>query len=191
MESNKNIIERFDLSSTKERFIERREILLDINKNMNEMLRLISSIDQEKVNEIPFEGSWSAAQLARHIIISNSGLIKLLNGPAQETLRKPDKMIGTLKKDFLNFKVKTKSAENVTPENIDFIKDRLISELEKIKTELNKIVFTLDLTKTCTLFPIPVYGDLTRLEVLYFVIYHTQRHVYQLKNIYEKITVKN
>ena len=33
----------------------------------------------------------------------------------------------------------------------------------------------------------PNFGQITNLEMLYFVLYHTQRHTHQLKNIVKHI----
>lgn len=63
----------------------------------------------------------------------------------------------------------------------------LLGALQDIKAGLDHAVTTLDLTKTCLAFELPVFGYLTRLEAIYFVIYHTQRHLHQLKNIYQQV----
>ena len=36
------------------------------------------------------------------------------------------------------------------------------------------------------LLNLPPIGELTKLELLHFVLYHTQRHIQQLKNILQK-----
>ena len=37
------------------------------------------------------------------------------------------------------------------------------------------------------LLDLPPIGEITKLEVLYFVLYHTQRHIHQLKNVIRHI----
>ncbi len=44
----------------------------EIDETFAELQRLISSFDQEQINIVPFEGSWTAGQLAQHVIISGS-----------------------------------------------------------------------------------------------------------------------
>jgi hypothetical protein len=58
-----------------------------------------------------------------------------------------------------------------------------MNSLEEIKATIDHAIQTLELSRTCLAFEIPVYGFLTRTEAIYFVIYHTQRHIQQLKNI--------
>jgi DinB family protein len=80
-----------------------------------------------------------------------------------------------------------KSPEFIVPEAMDYKKDYLLQSLDKIEEELLVAIKQLDLTQTCTSFELPVYGSLTRLEALSFVLYHTQRHIRQLKNIRDSI----
>ena len=47
----------------------------------------------------------------------------------------------------------------------------------------------LDLSATCLDFEMPGIGALTRLEWLWFYVWHTQRHLRQVKNIYAAITL--
>ena len=101
-------------------------------------------------------------------------------------MREPDEMIDKIKADFLNFEKEMKSPDFIVPEDEVYNKKELIDSLEKIKTEISKTAQNSDLTKICLSFEFPVLGHLTGLETLSFVIYHTQRHVHQLKKIINK-----
>ncbi len=72
-----------------------------------------------------------------------------------------------------------------------YAKDELINSLSGIIGQIREAVKTLDLTETCLLFSFPVYGEFTRLELINFVICHTQRHIHQLKKIYNELNSKN
>ena len=80
-----------------------------------------------------------------------------------------------------------KSPDFVVPPDIYYKKEDLLRSFEDINERINQALQTLDLTKTCLAFELPVYGFLTRLESLYFILYHTQRHLHQLKNIHQKM----
>lgn len=45
------------------------------------------------------------------------------------------------------------------------------------------VIIGKDLSKTCTDFAIPGYGNFTRMEWIGFNTVHTQRHVHPLKSI--------
>src|SRR5688500_10690517 len=92
-----------------------KEIRTEIDETITELLELISSFNQDEINVIPFEGSWRAGQLAKHVIMSGSGFAKIINGPVKETERKPDELVATIKRDFLDFSIKMKSPDFVVP----------------------------------------------------------------------------
>jgi hypothetical protein len=163
------------------------ETLDEINETLAEFKKLTSTFTEEQLNKVPFEGSWTAGQLSQHMIMANGGLAQMLNGPTRETRREHDEMVGKIKSDFLNFNIKMQSPDFIRPELASYKKKDLLVSLEDIRTEIGEAVSTLDLTKSCTSFEFPVYGFLTRLEAVYFVIYHTQRHIHQMKNIRREV----
>jgi hypothetical protein len=53
-----------------------------------------------------------------------------------------------------------------------------------------RAVQTLDLTSTCLEFELPGFGKFTRMEWGNFILYHSQRHIHQMKNIMRKIMLR-
>ncbi len=170
--------------------METKEILTEVDNKLTELIQYLSNFNQEQVNIVPFEGSWTAGQLARHMILANSGCVEMLSGPVKDTERKPDMMASKFKEDFLNFEIKMDSPDFVMPAPGDYNREELLSALESIRAKAIENIKTMDLTQTCTAFELPVYGYVTRLEVLCFVIYHTQRHIRQIKNIQQVVLNK-
>ncbi|MEO6845181.1 MAG: DinB family protein, partial [Ginsengibacter sp.] len=138
-------------------------------------------------NEIPFEGSWTVAQVGDHLLKSY-GLVEVLNdGPVRKTERLPGKAVEQVKKIFLDFDAKYKSAEALLPTKEPIEKEKLLSDLQKRISQIREVSQTKDLTETCQGLPFKGIGELTRLEWLHVVLYHTQRHIHQMKNISKKI----
>jgi DinB superfamily len=156
---------------------------VEIDKTLNDFIRLLSSIDQEQINIVPFNDSWTAGQVGQHVLLSVSGFAELVNGPVKETERAPDLGVEMLKKTFLNFTTKLKSPDFIKPAAVHYIKEELVQSLEEKKIALVLASEKLDLSKTCLAFELPATGFISRLEALHFVVYHTMRHVHQLKNI--------
>lgn len=73
------------------------------------------------------------------------------------------------------------------PEDRIYEKEKLVNSLEAIKSEIAKAIETTDMTQTFKTFEFPVYGYLTGAETLAFVVYHTQRHIHQLKKVAEVV----
>ena len=164
-----------------------REILFEqIEKATDELVKVFSSFSQDSINKVPFEGSWTAAQVAEHMRQSY-GVVETVNGSVEETKRDPLQNDKVLKDAFLNFDVKMKSPDFILPEKKQYEKQQLVSSLTELIGEIKHAVQTLDLTATCLDFELPNLGALTRAEWLFFAVYHTKRHTHQLKKIYDKV----
>jgi hypothetical protein len=163
--------------------MDRNGIITELENSLDAFQQLVASFDERQINERPFEGSWTPGQVAQHIVMANSGFGEVLNGPVGATDRAPDEQVEKIKNDFLDFSLKMEAPDFIVPYNKEYSKDNLLHALEKMKASVSKAVSDLDLTQTCLAFELPVYGRLTRLEAIYFVIYHTQRHAHQLKRI--------
>ncbi|MEO6838369.1 MAG: DinB family protein [Ginsengibacter sp.] len=158
-------------------------IEIKLEKTSNELVQLISSTNEFQFNEIPFEGSWSVSQVGDHLLKSY-GLVEVLNdGPVRKTERLPGKEIEQVKKIFLDFDAKYKSAEALLPTNEPIKKEELLSDLQKRISQIKELIQTKDLTETCIGIPFKGIGELTRMEWLHVILFHTQRHIHQIKNI--------
>jgi hypothetical protein len=149
--------------------------------------QLLSSIEDSKINIIPFADSWTAGQLGQHVILSAGGMVQLINGAVADTQRDPEENIPKLRAMFLDFTTKMKSPEFIVPEFKNYNKAELIKKLQEITTQLVHSIETLDTSKTCTSFEMPGSGHITRAEAMAFSIVHTQRHLHQLKNIVKQL----
>ncbi|MFA6275317.1 MAG: DinB family protein [Pedobacter sp.] len=163
------------------------QVQTDFNTTFSDLEKAISLIEQENFNRIPFPNSWTAGQVVQHIILSSGGFAGVLNAAVKPSDRAADELIPRIKADFLNFGIKMKSPDFILPEDKKYNKEDLLGTIKGIKKDILKEIETLDLTQMCLAFELPGYGFLTRLEAIYFVIYHTQRHVHQLNNIALKL----
>lgn len=163
------------------------QISTEFEKTSAELIRLISSTNEEQFNEIPFEASWSVAQVGDHLLKSYAMVEALNAGPVKKTERLPEKEIETVKKIFLDFDAKYKSAERLLPSDEPIEKEKLLIDLRKRISQIKEVIQTKDLTETCAGLPFKGIGELTRMEWLHVILFHTQRHIYQIKNILESL----
>lgn len=145
-----------------------------------EFMGLISLFDQAEFNTVPFEGSWTAAQVGTHVLKSNRSIIQALNMEAQPADRSPDERVGELKSVFLNFSTMLKSPDFIIPETGNYKKEKLIKDIDESINELKNIGKKVSLSGTISHV---AFGDITKLELMHFVVYHTQRHSHQLQKI--------
>ena len=113
----------------------------------------------------------------------------MLYGPVKKTSRPPDGRIEDLKSVFLDFNLKMKSPDFIIPEKKDYHRSQLQDDFKKTASQLKEAVKTLDLSEICVDTP-SVLGELTRLELISFIILHTKRHTHQLENIKSHMMAK-
>lgn len=163
-----------------------KNIAHELKASSENFVKTLSSFSDHQFNEVPFEGSWTAGQIGEHILKSN--VTPLLYGKTEETSGRPDEKVQRIKDDMLNFEVKMKNPDFNTPSESKKDKEKTISKLRDAFEKAVEAAGELDLTKTCNDFELPGgAGKLTRLEWLYFMNYHIQRHTHQLENVKEKV----
>jgi len=165
--------------------LNKEDVLESVEKTTSDLFQLLDRFDQQNINRIPFEDSWTAAQLADHITRSNLSITKalLLNGAA--ATRDKGARIKELKEIFLDFKTKLKSPEFIVPTKTSYERSSVLSYL---KQSVEKLLEVSTQTDMSTMINHPAFGDITKFEILHFVLYHTQRHFYQLKKIFQAIS---
>jgi len=163
-------------------------VISEYRKTVDDLLEAIEQFSQEKINEVPFEGSWTAAQVADHIYKSQEVFPKLLNGKTEETKRDTEKKKHQIKSIFLDFSNKMKSPDFIIPTDEPQKKEELIRRMENKAKEITLAMNDHDLSKTFIDFELPGFGKFTGLEWGWFITYHTQRHTHQLKNILSKFS---
>ena len=165
-----------------------KQLFTSLGETWVELVYMISSTNESRINAVPFEGSWTAAQLATHVIKSNKAITQGLHMEGKPAERNPEAGVPHLKKMFLNFETKFQSPEFIVPENKQYNKEAVVTALnrsiELLKEAGNKV-------NLAEIINLPVFGEITKLELLYFVLYHTQRHIHQLKGILRVLQEKN
>jgi hypothetical protein len=168
--------------------INTKELFVSLDETWSELLKLISSTDSSTVNTVPFKDSWTAAQLATHVTKSNRAIAQGLNMEGKPAERNPEEGVPNLKKMFLDFNTKFQSPEFIIPENTRYNKEAVIATFKKSIDQLRAARTKVNLIEIINL---PVFGETTKLELLHFVLYHTQRHIHQLKKILKALQQKN
>ena len=162
-------------------------LFTSLDETWAELLKLISSANEKALTTIPCKYSWTAAQLIVHVKKSNKGIKQALNMEGKTADRNHDERVPELKKVFLDFDAKYQSPEFIVPEKGYYNKEEIIEGLKKSIEQLQDMRMEKDLSEIISL---PIFGEVTKLELLHFVLYHTQRHIHQLKKILKAIKEK-
>jgi len=149
------------------------ELVHEVNDTMEKAVTTFSEIAEGNINQVPFENSWTAAQVMKHLVLSNGGFAEIMRGSVSDSERDAAENVATIKSIFLDFTTKMKSPDFIVPPDKVYDKAALLTAFIDIKNQLVQIVQTEDLSKLCTAFKLPQLGFLTRLEAVHFVIFHT------------------
>lgn len=158
------------------------QIATKLRESFTTLVDELSSLSMDQINLVPFEGSWTAAQVGDHLYKSYDAVGVLL-GNTKIADRAPDQKAHEIEEIFLNFSTKLKSPEFILPQITPINKDTLIEGILKRTGEILQVAGSEDLDLLCTDFEFPQSGALTRLEWLVFFNAHTVRHNRQIVNI--------
>src|SRR6478736_1514584 len=105
------------------------EILSATADAVSQLTGLLSAVNNDKVNTVPYEGSWTAPQLLRHVAKSINGMTTAMHKDAKPAARNPGERIEELKRIFLDFSRKLKQPDFIVPEEQLYEKQSSIEEL--------------------------------------------------------------
>ena len=164
--------------------LEKEHLIEILEGTARQLMEKVQGFDEVEINVIPFKNSWTAAQVAEHLTKSNNSIAKamLLNGTTIN--RHYGARVEELKKIFLDFDSKLKSPDFILPSQNIYEKEVVFNNL---KWSVDKL---LEVSRESELFEMinhRAFGDITKFEILYFVHFHTLRHIHQLDQIYEAV----
>lgn len=162
----------------------REELIVAIENTFGQLKGELSKFDDGSLNQIPFEGSWTAGQTAEHIVICGSGIP---DAQTSVTNRPYDKKVEAIKELFLNFDLKFETDPSLAPGPPPHNKEELLEKIGKIKAHLKDVAQTTDLEALCEDMELSSFGFLTRHEWLRFIMFHTQRHTHQISSIGKRL----
>jgi len=163
------------------------EILAATSDAISQITDLMSAVDEDKVNTVPYEGSWTTPQLLRHVTKSINGMTRAMQMEAKPAKRDPSERIDELKKIFLDFSKKLTQPDFIVPEERIYEKQSALEELNKSFSRFKESAAGANLDDLVEGLPL---GPITKLEIIHFVLYHTQRHLHQMKKICEALKNK-
>lgn len=162
-------------------------LILEIQAVFDKLTGVLSGFDQNQIDKIPFENSWSAGQVGEHLLKGLSGLPRLAAGKTENADRPQDAKVQAIRDLFLDFNTKMQSPDFILPTQNEHDKAQLISGLRQIENELMGVAQNTDLSLVCLDFELPGFGPFTVYEWISFFLAHARRHTHQLENIYARI----
>lgn len=152
------------------------------DETTSDLLTALGTFGAATINRAPLNDGWTAGQVGEHLLKSY-GLAELIEGNAEPAGRPAHEKIAQIKSIFLNFEIKLSSPPDILPSASPKNRDLLLKALSERIMQIRSVTATHDLTGLCAAYELPVMGALTRLEWIYFAVFHTRRHIRQLQNL--------
>ena len=169
--------------------IDKEQLLKELNQSTNDLILELQQCEENHFNRRPAENWWSVAQIAEHILLLETQVNYALR-KAETTQRQIDLKVMPMKLGMNNLERKYSAPDFILPSADHKEREQLIEGLKKQRDLLKQLIETTDLTET-PVYKHPVIGDMTRLEWIHFVIYHSERHIKQMQRISRELnTVK-
>lgn len=157
-------------------------ILADWQQTTDRLKVLIAFFTPDTFNQHPTESGWSAAQIAEHLLKVDRSTCQALKSKTVPTNRPPDQKIALIK-DAMEGGTKRVAPEVVKPSGEFCEPQQMVAELTKQREQVKALISELDLTDACKDYKHPSLGTMTRLEWIYFNIYHAERHMRQMEGL--------
>lgn len=152
--------------------------------------KLTDQINQSDQEELEYKASpdtWSILECIEHIHLVNSGIAKILQKPAPET---NENMVSELfGEGKINHLLVTKRAakqiapEGVAPKGIFKTAEEAERAIHKDIHVILHLLNTKDFSQETFIIHHPRLGNMTKTDWLYFLIAHTERHLFQIEDI--------
>ncbi len=158
------------------------ELGIQAKQTFTTLMETLDAFTPETFNRVPPLGGWTAGQVCEHLLLS-AGVVEVIAGKTQPPGRPAGQKVEAIAAVFLDFNTRLQSPDFIIPAAGDYDQQLMIQKLKTVWTKLKEAVRLLDLDALCVDFDLPVMGQLTRLEWIWFYVVHTQRHVRQLERL--------
>ncbi|GAB4332218.1 MAG: hypothetical protein OHK0038_07720 [Flammeovirgaceae bacterium] len=150
----------------------------DFITNTKSIRDFIKGLDYQRLNKKPSAKEWSVIECLEHLIVIEKSVEKVLELEAVAPRRSYFSKIDMMKNSLLNFDQKYETTEMFYPIGLYSDANKAIEEFEKQREQISQKG---DLKMLYIGIEHPFFGKLTKLEWIYFCIFHAQRHFEQMK----------
>lgn len=163
--------------------INKNTLIMDLEGATERLAEAIGDFPVNEFNKSASIGTWSAGDIAEHLYIVESFIGRIMTGAVRPSDRDPMQKAQLLGTTFKDFERKFTAGKEIYPTEVPKNRDEITQKLVNNRTTLVNTIKTHDLTESCLDFIHPKFGELTRAEWIYFIIYHGDRHLQQLENV--------
>jgi DinB family protein len=166
--------------------MDRTPLLHEISRTFEGLYKALLVFNDYNLDRKPAPESWSAGQVAEHLIKGMSGIGRM-GVKTVKVDRAADEKVAAIKKMFLDFSIKMTSPEFIEPTEEQHNLSGQLAGLKEIEEQHRCIAEDADLSLESQVFELPGFGAFTLYEWVSFNMVHAQRHTQQLHRIHQAI----
>ncbi|MGA2669710.1 MAG: DinB family protein [Ignavibacteria bacterium] len=155
----------------------------ELRENTNKLIEYIREVDNYVLLRRPSIYVWSIMDCYEHIEKLEKSLKKIFLGKTEITERNPTEKIEKIGNRFSDFEHKFTAGEPIQPKGEFQDKEQVMREIKNNREELLSLIHDGTWADLCLGYEHSLLGFLTKIEWLYFCIFHSDRHLHQMKEI--------
>lgn len=158
----------------------------ELDRDTENILACLNGIADNTMMLIPSKGSWSLMECFEHVHALEKLLNGIFQGPVEHTQRDASLKAEQIWEVFNNDNRKLNAPEPIAPrasfKNREVLEKALAANREQLIALAEQ-----GPDELCMAFGHHYFGNMTRLEWLYFCLYHSERHLRQAERIKAQI----
>lgn len=151
--------------------------------NTNQLLELIASFDYAHFNREAADKGWTAGQVAEHLLLVDLSIIKVLNGRTAPIERDYQELINTISERMGNSDQKIEAPDRLIPSEVAKDSAALSEKILGTRKVLLQLVVTREINQSFPDSPHRIYGVMSGVEWINFLIHHCKRHIRQMEQL--------
>jgi hypothetical protein len=161
------------------------KLCTDLDNNTQLFLDILDTVPFDKLHLKNEQTAWCIMDCAEHLLIYEQEVIKALGGDAEPVKdRAPNSKVGDISHSFLEFDRRLRVSGDPDTLEGGFTNVADFSHTFRQNREAIKAVLRREpIDWLCKDLEHPVFGFMTRIEWVYYLIYHTERHLQQINRI--------
>ena len=160
------------------------DIVTSIEVVVMQIFGLAGGLTAEQLNQVPGPGIWTIGQILAHVDKYLHFIPETMQMQGQEVERDPTAMAVVFRQTFLDPTIKFKSPEMLVPENKLYEFGELFHSVSSRLELMRQRAMSVDLLVEIEGLPM---GPVTKIELLLFTFYHSQRHLWQTRKLVDAL----
>lgn len=166
------------------------EIIEQLQEATQAFVSTVNNFPIDHFNDRMKENKWSAGEITEHVVKTDQAILQVLQGNTEPSSRPTREKVARIREVFGNHDQGYKAGKFIFPSEAPKDRGALAIQFQSVRQQLMDLSGTLERSVLCKNFEHRAFGFLTPEEWLFFVIFHGDRHLYQILQLEQLIWSK-